>query len=81
MSSHVRPFSEKQLEGLFNIYSERELSQPVREAVRMHVNNAWSVSSAARKHKVRRQTVSDALARLEATHKIIMKAYANMIID
>ncbi|MDC5870241.1 hypothetical protein OPW39_15645 [Vibrio europaeus] len=54
-------FTPEQLESLFTLFNFRELSEEVREAVRLVNNHGYTMELT----NVRRQTVSDAIDRLE----------------
>lgn len=77
----MRYFSEKQLEALLALHSEREISKPVRRAVRLHNNGGWSQSGAGRVADVRAASVSEAFRKLKRAHEIIMSGYSNYIDD
>lgn len=74
-------FSEKQLEALMSLCNQRELGDPVRDALRLYNNGGWSQAFSARRCGVRENTLSAALVRLRRSHKIIMEGYGNYILD
>lgn len=72
-------FSERQLEALLELHSRREISEPVRRAIRDHNNGGWNQTEAARRNKVRANTVSEAMKKLKRAHAIILRGYTNYL--
>lgn len=72
-------FSERQLEALLALHSKREIGEPVRQAIRDHNNGGWNQAEAARRNRVRPNTLSEALRKLRRAHAIILKGYTNYL--
>ncbi|EKO3439434.1 hypothetical protein NTE19_003326 [Vibrio fluvialis] len=57
----------------------REISESVRKAIRDHNNGGWTQAEAARRYRVRPNTVSEAMKKLKRAHAIILKGYTNYL--
>ncbi|WP_070964939.1 hypothetical protein [Vibrio sonorensis] len=69
--------SETQLETLFKLYSQRELTEKMREAIRYHNNGGWSGASSAARAGVSENALRRAIGRLRAAHNTILQGYGN----
>ncbi|SHO57868.1 hypothetical protein [Vibrio quintilis] len=72
-------FSERQLETLLMLSSEREMNEKMRTAVRLCNNQGWSYRLAAHKAGVTKQGIYKAMKKLKESHQIILQGYANYI--
>lgn len=69
--------SEVRLDALMSLISEREMSAPVRNAVRFRIVNGYTYRLAATKAKVTRAAVIRAIQKLSNMDRIIRTAYLN----
>lgn len=60
---------------------DRQMSEKVKQAVRLYNNGGWSMRLAGKMAGVSANAVCNAMTKLKRNHLVILQAYTNLIAD